>query len=144
MAGALLVSGVYLTACSGDSGPAVTEDAPPASLADVPGQEDIKLITLTDEAMERIGLETAEVKAQTGADGTAQRAVPFASLIYDPEGATFVYVNDAHAQFMRAPVTVVRINGDEVLLSDGPPAGDTVVTVGAAQLYGVESDFEEE
>jgi hypothetical protein len=144
MAGALLVSGLYVTACSGDSGPAATEDAPPASLEDVPGQPDIKLITLTDEAMERIGLETAEVKVQTGADGATQRVVPFASLIYDPEGATFVYVNDEHAQFMRAPVTVVRINGDDVLVSDGPSAGDTVVTVGAAQLYGVESDFEEE
>ena len=42
---------------------------------------------------------------------------------------------------MRAEVKVDRIDGDRVLLSEGPPAGTKVVTVGAAEVYGAELEI---
>ena len=36
------------------------------------------------------------------------------------------------------------IKGDQAFLSDALPAGSAVVTVGVAELYGAESEFEEE
>jgi hypothetical protein len=139
MAGALLAGGVILTACSGGGGSAAPEPEGPANVEDIAGQTDIKLVTLTDEAAKRIGIETSVVRDQpAAAGGAAQKVVPFASLIYDPEGATFVYTSPKPNTFVRAPVTVIRINGDAVLLSDGPATGVKVVTVGAAELLGAE------
>jgi hypothetical protein len=41
-------------------------------------------------------------------------------------------------------VTVNTIDGDQVVLSQGPEAGAQVVTLGATELFGSESEFEEE
>jgi len=41
---------------------------------------------------------------------------------------------------VRQEISIDRVDGDSVMLSDGPPAGTEVVTVGAAEVYG--SEFE--
>jgi hypothetical protein len=140
MAGALLASGVLLTACSSSgSGTTAQETDGAATVEDLAGQPDFKLVTLTDEAAKRIGIETSVVRDEPAAGGgAAQKVVPFDALIYDPEGATFVYTSPEPGTFVRAAVTVIRINGDDVLISDGPATGATVVTVGAAELLGTE------
>ena len=46
--------------------------------------------------------------------------------------------------YVRAPIDVIRIDGDRALLSDGPPLGTEVVTVGAAELLGTEYEVGEE
>jgi hypothetical protein len=137
LAGALLAGGALLAACSGGSDAAATHEEP-ATVEDVAGQADIKLVTLTDEAVKHIGLETATVTDGTDAGGNAQKVIPFAALIYAPDGTTFVYTSAAGNKFMRAPVTVTRIAGEQVSLSDGPPTGTAIVTVGAAELLGTE------
>ena len=78
------------------------------------------------------------------AGGTKHMAVPYASIIYDTDGATWVYLNPEPLTFVRHPVTVADIQGDQALLTDALPAGSAVVTVGVAELYGAESEFEEE
>jgi hypothetical protein len=40
--------------------------------------------------------------------------------------------------FVRAPIEVTDIRGDQALLSSGPPVGAAVVTVGGSELYGTE------
>jgi multidrug efflux pump subunit AcrA (membrane-fusion protein) len=67
--------------------------------------------------------------------------VPYAALIYEPEGKTYVYTSHERLSFVRAEIQVDRIDGDRVLLSDGPPAGTKVVTVGADEVYGAELDI---
>ena len=42
---------------------------------------------------------------------------------------------------MRADVVVDRIDGDRVLLTEGPRPGSRVVTVGAAEVYGAELEI---
>jgi hypothetical protein len=91
-------------------------------------------ITLTDKAVQRLGLTTTKVTK--GAGGVLE--IPYAALIYDPTGKTWVYTNPEPRTFIRAAVTVERITGNVVRLSSGPPAGTAVVTVAAAELLGTE------
>ena len=50
----------------------------------------------------------------------------------------FTYTNPEPLLFIRAPIKIDYIDGDVAVLDDGPEVGTAVVTVGAAQLYGVE------
>jgi hypothetical protein len=112
----------------------------PAVVEKVDGSEGAK-VTLTDKAIERIGLETVVVKAPTTA---ASRTIPNAAVLYDPEGRTWTYVASAHGTYVRTPIVVDHVAGDETHVSDGPPAGTEVVTTGAQELYGAESTFGED
>jgi hypothetical protein len=104
----------------------------PAQVKDIAGSEE-KDVTLTDLAAQRVSLETRA----TIAHGTG-RAVPYAALIYDGQGATWVYVGTAPLTFRRTAVVVDRIEGDTVVLARGPEIGAPVVTVGATEVYGAE------
>jgi hypothetical protein len=94
----------------------------------------LKLLTLSEHAAQRLGVETAPV-AQRGALLT----VPYAAVIYDAQGATWAYATSQALTFQRAPIVVDEISGDEAILASGPPAGTEVVIVGAAELYGAET-----
>ncbi len=104
---------------------------------------DLNRLTLTEKAAERLGLETAQVRAEQ-VDGAEQLVIPYAALLYDPSGVTWVYVNVEPLVFVRQAIVVDSIQGDDVFLSEGPEAGANVVTLGATELFGSESEFEEE
>ena len=110
----------------------------PARLQAVDGGSELKRVTLTPEGARRTGLRTARVRRNGG-----RKVVPYAALIYDPKGATYVYSSPSALSYVRAPVKVDRIEGDRVILSSGPPAGTEVVTVGAAEVYGTELEVGE-
>jgi hypothetical protein len=95
-------------------------------------------LKLTDKAVDRLGLTTAKVTKGTG----SALEIPYGALIYDAAGKTWVYTNPEPRTFIRAAVGVYRIAGNVVQLTSGPPAGTDVVTVGAAELFGVEFDTE--
>ncbi len=130
-----------LSACGGQI-PITAEEDKPVRLEPIAGT-DLNRVTLTDKAAERLGLETSPVLTQQ-VDGTDRFVVPYAALLYDPSGQAWVYVSVEPLVFVRQAVTVDSINGDEVLLSEGPEAGANVVTLGATELFGAESEFEEE
>jgi hypothetical protein len=67
-----------------------------------------------------------------------QKVVPYGAVFYDARGAAWVYVNSGPLAFERQRIAVERIVGDLAVLSEGPPVGTPVVTVGAALLYGAE------
>lgn len=117
----------------------VSEAAPvndPAAIEAVPGT-DLHRITLTEHAVQRLGLTTA----QTANDSqTRKLTVPYAAILYDSAGKTWVYTNPEPLVYVRAPIIVERINADVAQLVDGPPPGTTVVTTGAAELFGAEFD----
>ena len=101
----------------------------PSTLEPVKGNDDIQRVTFTAEGARRVDLQTASVR---------RNVVPYAALIYDPEGKTYVYTSPKPLEYLREEVKVDRIEGDRVLVSRGPPAGTEVVTVGAAEVYGTE------
>ena len=125
-----------LSACAPAAAP--EEEEKPVMLEPIAGT-DLNRLTLTEKAAERLGLETAPVVAQEG-----QVVVPYAALLYDPSGQAWVYVNVDTLAYERQQVTVDSIDGDKAVLSKGPEAGSNVVTMGATELFGSESEFEEE
>jgi hypothetical protein len=70
--------------------------------------------------------------------GTQRKIVPYAAVIYGPHGETWVYTSPEPLTFIRHPIAIDYIQEDQVVLSDGPPSGTKVVTVGVAELYGTE------
>jgi len=64
--------------------------------------------------------------------------VPYSALLYDQQGATWVYATTAPLTFQRAPVEVATIDGDDVVLARGVAPGTQIATVGVAELYGTE------
>ena len=71
--------------------------------------------------------------------GSERLIVPYASVVYDPQGRTWTYTNAEPLVFIRHPINIDYIDGDEALLYDGPPPGTAVVTVGAGELSGFEN-----
>jgi hypothetical protein len=109
----------------------------PAKLEEIEGKGDeIKRVVFTAEGAERTGLQTAKVRREGG-----RAVLPYESLIYDAEGATWVYTNTGKLTYLREQVKVDHIDGDRVVLKDGPAAGTAVVTVGTAEVYGTELEI---
>ena len=67
--------------------------------------------------------------------------MPYAALIYDAQGMSWVYTNPAPLTFQRAKVVVDRVVDDVVWIKDGPPPGTRVVTVGSTEVYGAELEI---
>jgi hypothetical protein len=78
------------------------------------------------------------VELQLAGSNEKQKVVPYGAVYYDAKGAPWVYVNGKPLTFERQRIGVERIVGDLAVLSEGPPVGTPVVTVGAALLYGAE------
>ena len=90
-------------------------------------------VTITKLAAERIGLETVP---------SENDQIPYAAILYDAKGGQpYVFVNTKGLSFHREDVEIASIEGDTVKLTDGPPAGTKVVTVGVPQIHGAELEF---
>jgi hypothetical protein len=90
-------------------------------------------VILTEEAVDRVALQTTEVKA-LGKDLT----VDHAALVFDKAGKPWVFSVVGPRTYVRATVTIKEVQDNVVTLSAGPPAGTQVVTVGAIELWGAE------
>ncbi len=119
------------------------EHIEPAHTEHIEGSELSKL-TLTEKAVERIGVLTSTVTEESIAskggygEQTTQKVTPYGSLIYDFHGNTWVYTNPEPLVYVRHAIKIDHIIGDKVYLHEGPPVGTTVVTQAAAELYGTE------
>lgn len=71
--------------------------------------------------------------------GMPRRIVPYASVIYDVNGGAWVYTSPEPLVFIRQSIRIDYIEGDLAFLTEGPPAGTQVVTVGGALLLGAET-----
>ena len=137
-AGLVLITGVVsLSACSEASSGYDYETAShhePAKLEPIKGT-DLHRVIFDAEAAERAGVQTAPIR-QNG-DG---KIMPYSALIYTSDGKTYAYRSPEPLTYVRQEIKIDRVDGDSVVLSEGPPAGTEVVTVGTAEVYG--TDFE--
>jgi hypothetical protein len=76
--------------------------------------------------------------------GGKRQVVPYNAVIYGVNGETWVFVNPEPLTFVRVPIVIDFIEGDHVVLLEGPEVGTPVVTLGAEELYGSEFEFAEE
>jgi hypothetical protein len=148
MAVVLIMAVMVLSACSqaASSSPG-GEKVIPAKVEPIPNQ-DVKKVTFTDQAAQRIDVETVPIAVApatllpAGATpSSSMTVVPYSAILYDPNGVTWVYTVPQPLTYVRAEVVVETVGGSEgteAVLSDGPPAGTTVVTQGVIELYGTE------
>jgi hypothetical protein len=131
--GAMIVAGVALTGCK--EVPSNLVESQPYDLEAIEGTG-LNRVKLADKTAARIDLQTVRVRGNG-----RQRRVPHIALIYNPDGQVFVYTKPEPRTYVRAPVTVNRAVGDQVVLSKGPPVGALIVTVGAAELLATEYEI---
>jgi hypothetical protein len=94
----------------------------------VPGQQDHGL-TLNSRVRVELPFAGNEEK---------QKNVPYSAVYYDGKGTPWVYVNTKPLTYERQRIGVDRVVGDLAVLSEGPPVGTPIVTVGASLLFGTE------
>lgn len=114
----------------------------PAHVEHVEGSE-IAHLTLTEKAVERIAIQTTPVGEEMIAHSAPQPMliVPYAAILYDISGRTWVYTNPKPLEYVRQEVKVESVEGGtKAILLEGPPVGTKIVTVGAAELYGTEHE----
>ena len=145
---AALVLGV--SACSRGQAEEATEGYRDAKVEPVQGT-DLSRVTLSQQAADRLGIETAVVRAQrltapgqAASAAAARKVVPYAAVIYDETGDTWTFTSPQPLTYLRQHIEIDFIEGDTAVLSDGPAVGTTVVTVGAAELLGTELGVGEE
>jgi hypothetical protein len=78
------------------------------------------------------------LQTETVAEKQGRKVVPYASIIYDPHGGVWVYTMPRERVFVRTPIDVDTIVGDDVFLNAGPALGTRVATAGVAEIYGSE------
>jgi hypothetical protein len=127
---ALLIAGLQLTACGKHVDTHAADH--PAEIQNIPGSP-LKKVILTERAAQRLDVKTDQVREQGG-----QRVVPYASIIYDPNGKTWVYTSTAPRTFVRERIEIDRITGDQVHLKSGPNAGTVIASRAVAEIYGTE------
>jgi hypothetical protein len=136
----LVIAGLLLPAC-GSTPPAEESGVKPATVEAIAGS-DLSRVILTADAAKRVGIQTAPARDEQ-VNGAQREVIPYDAVLYDAHGDTWTYTSPEALTFVRHHITVETIDGDKAILSEGPPVGMAVVTVGAAQLYGAEFEFEE-
>lgn len=121
-----------MSASAGEAAAASKKNS--ASLVEKIVGSNLSRITLTQKASDRLDIRMGKTTLEGGVMST-----PYASLIYDVKGNTWVYTSPQPLVFVRAPVLVDSIKGQIAILKEGPPPGTGVVVVGVAELYGAES-----
>lgn len=126
---ALVIAGVL--ALDGTAPPADTSPEP-ATMEHIDGTE-LNRITLTAQAATRLDLQTTTVERDGG-----NLVIPGGAVIVDPDGTTWAYEAVEPLVFVRTEIVVASEADGSATLSEGPAEGTTIVSVGAAELYGVE------
>jgi hypothetical protein len=81
------------------------------------------------------------VELQLEGDDSKQMVAPLAAIYYDGVGDPWVYTNPEPLTYERKRVTVEKIVGQQAVLSEAPPIGTEIVTVGNSLLFGAEVIF---
>jgi hypothetical protein len=131
----MVVIGAALAGCGSSGEPSIQ---PSSKLVPMRGNPAGKIV-LTAQGAQHLGLQTAAVRSIAAAPGAASAVIPFASVVYAPSGQTYAFIREGPLTFAEVPITIDHIDGDSVYLLKGPHAGSRVVTVGAEELFGVQT-----
>lgn len=132
---ALIVLGLAAAGCTAATSATQTPQEKPAKVEAIQGKS-VKSVTLTEQAVKRVGVETTTIAA-----AGAGTVVPYQAVLYTPDGNTWVYTVAGPRQYVREQVTIANVggnDGNDAFLSQGPAAGATIVKTGLIELYGAE------
>jgi hypothetical protein len=128
----LALAALGVSACGSAASPSIP---PSAVLKRVSGSRAGRIV-LSSVGEQRIGVETAVVRRGRG---RRTLIIPYSSVIYAPDGNTYAFINQSPLTFTEVPIAVARIDGASAYLNRGPRPGARVVTVGAEELFGVQT-----
>lgn len=103
-------------------------------LKDYPGHNSV---TFSKIGVERAGVRTTRVTA-----GDGYRELPYAALLYNADGSTFVYTATGPRTYTYTPIKVLEVVDDTIRFTGGPGPGDPVVTSGVPQVHGADVQLE--
>lgn len=130
----IVFCGLILSACGNN--PTSAEKIEPITLEKI--DDTRNRLVLTERAAERLDIQTVAM-SETMMDENTYLVVPYSAILYDLTGDVWVYINPAPLTYQRERVDVETIEGDSVLLKDGPAVGTMVVTIGVPELYGADT-----
>jgi hypothetical protein len=152
---ALAMASLMLAACGKQ---AETPNAAAVRVGKMPGTQLMRVV-LSPEANARLGVRTVPVRLAHGASGAAGATgatgatgaagkpmvvIPYAAVLYDPNGAPSTYTSPLARVYVRTPIVVDHLKGDVAYLKTGPPVGARVVSVGSAELLGAETGVKDQ
>lgn len=129
----LIAVPLLATGCGG--GAQEENAAAPASVRTIEGTS-VEQVVLTASAARRIGVRTASVRRVPAR--AREMSIPYAAVLYDPDGGTWTYTSPRPLVFVRRDVTLDSIEGKTAILAKGPPVGSRVVVEGSTEIWGVE------
>ncbi len=125
-----------LTSCGGTVSDSYEVQNDPASIVELDDGTG-SAVQLTSAAVRRLGIET------TGVSGAGGRlSVPSTAVFVDPDATWWVYTPVQPTLFVRHQIVVAEERGGMAYLETGPAAGTQVVTVGVAELAGIEAGID--
>ena len=130
--GCVVAVAVAMSAGCAEVESVTVEPYEPAALEST-GPDKPARVILTQEAVDRVALQTIEVKA-LGKDLT----VDHAALVFDKAGKPWVFSVVGPRTYVRAAISIKETQDGLVIMSAGPPVGTQVVPVGAIELWGAE------
>lgn len=134
----LVAVGLVLAGCHQKA--AAPAKIKPATVEHVEGSE-LSRVTLTERAAQRLDIQTTAARDVATARSGRRMVVPYAAVLYDAKGNTWVYTSPEPLKYVRHAISVDYIDGDQAVLTAGPPAGTLVVTVGGQELFGAEFEI---
>jgi hypothetical protein len=102
---------------------------------------ELNRLTLTAKSAERLDIKTAAVavrQVRRAGSTSLRKVVPYSAVLYDSKSNTWVYTNPQPLVYVRQGIKIDYFEGDQAIVVEGPDVGTTVVTVGAAELFGTE------
>jgi hypothetical protein len=136
-----LTACLCLAGCAVASGKSADSSTDPARVESI-GDTSLKRVILAQAAADRLAIRTTVVAkakvASAGRKKVDRAVVPYQAVLYDVNGAAWVYTVPEPLVYVRHPIVVDYVDGNRAVLSKGPPSGTAIVTVGVAELYGIE------
>jgi hypothetical protein len=148
MAAILITAGLALAGCTKSAENTANDESGAVRVVDM-GGTGVKRLTLTQQAASRLGIQTVTIRESNvtpprGGKSATRKVIPYAAVLYDVNGNTWVYTMPERLTFVRDRVAIDYIEGDLAVLLSGPPSGTAIVTAGADELYGTEFGVGEE
>lgn len=130
------ILGLQLMACRQESDTA--SKVAPVRIAET--GETLYRVRLTTSKAEEYNIQTAVIREEQ-VSGVVRKVIPSVAVVSDQHRNTWMFITPEPLVFVRNRIQVDHIAGDLAVLSEGPPVGTAVVTVGADKL--LRSEFQE-
>ena len=134
-----MVTALVPAACTGAGAGEEEEEVAlvQTKLKDLKGYPGHHIVTFT-----KTGVERADVSTTPVSQGKGQSELPYAALLYNADGSTFVYTATGPRTYRYTPIDLKKIVGETIYFTGGPKPGTPVVTSGVPQVHGADIELE--